>query len=121
MMSPMQYAYAAASGAVVVMGLDFYLQGLYLEMTLAALVFLFSLWMCYIQPSNVEGGLIVQLDPFKVHQFVADREIHWCGNKILHDMHAHYVLDKGAPAYPVVCLGHDCKLPEVHMERVVVK
>lgn len=118
-MSPMEYAYAAGSGALVIMGIDFYIQGNYWEMGLAILTFLFSIWMIKLQPTNVSGGMIVQLDPFKVHQFVDGRDIQWCGDKHLHDMHAWWF--KPDAMTISVCLGHECHVPEVHMERVTTK
>ena len=115
-MSPMEYTYAAGSGALVIMGIDFYNQGAYWEMVAAILTFLLSLWMIGLQPTNVSGGMIVQLDPFEVFQFVDGRDIEWCGNKALHNMHV-----IGDDHWDTVCLGHECHVPHVHMKRVITK
>lgn len=115
-MSPLQYTFSAASGALVIMGIDFYIRGDYLEMTAAILVFLLALWMIHLQPSNVTDGLIVQVDPLRVHDFVDGRDIQWCGNSYLHDMHV-----IGDEHWDTVCLGHECHAPDAHMPRKSIK
>lgn len=115
-MSPVQYALSAASGALVFMGLDFYMMQAYGEMALAIVVFLLALWLIRLQPSNVTGGLIVQVDPLRVHDFVDGRDIQWCGNSYLHDMHV-----IGNEHWDTVCLGHECHSPEAHMTKKVTK
>jgi hypothetical protein len=122
--SPIQYAYSAASGALIIMGLDFYQTGQYWCVGFSAVGFLFALYCLWLQPSNVDDGLIVHRSALTVFAFVHDRPVVWCGTRRLHDMHVHSQQEPVsnttlfANERDVVCLGHECHCPDVHMQKV---
>lgn len=126
----MEWLCTTVGGALLVMAMVVYLNGDTLNACVALAGFVVSAYLWYVQPSNVEGGLIVQVPTPKVTAFVNGRTVQWCGNSYLHDLHVWSPAPLGAPAQgdtvpsawittlrpEVACLGHKCRTPESHMD-----
>lgn len=122
------WAFAAASGAFIVLMMMFVDNDDPWWVVIAGIGFVASIAMIRIQPTNVNDGLIVRVSALDVFTFVDGRPVEWCGNKHLHNIHAwfptHELVDETGDIWGTrddpqsVCLGHECHLPEAHMQRI---
>jgi len=119
MMRLVEYAYAAASGILITMMVWFLANDQLPMGALASAGFGLCIAMLIVQPTNVSDGMIVQISAFKVFTFVKDRPVEWCGNRYLHDMHVLSALELNEyGVHESVCLGHECRCPDSHMQRI---
>jgi hypothetical protein len=124
MMRFWEYVYAACSGAFIVLASLFIERDDPVWVVVSVIGFIACMAMIKIQPTNVNDGLIVRRSALTVFSYVHDRPVVWCGTRHLHDMHVHsqrepvndttmFVRER-----EVVCLGHECHCPEVHMQKI---
>lgn len=116
MMRTVDYGLSAVSGAFVIVGADAYTAHHPWLAVFAAVGFVIAVWLVRLQPTNISDGLIVRVSARDVNTFINGRDVQWCGNKDLHNIHAWSDWDWFPVEKRTVCLGHECLCPESHMK-----